>query len=482
MRAPLPFLLLGAAALLLPSLHASEGSAYAPWYHQANDEGGGDCVVESHDPLFNGAAVALLERLRDQFLPAAAPGAPLAGPVTRLLLRVETAVPGAAPQPPALTARRYREGGKDHVDFQVTVSPGPGVSGEAWQRLAVEALLRRRALAHGAPPPEVGASLAPIPRWIVEGAFQSTVVQGEESASLLHPASLSFQEKRGDLYGKIARRAGFLHTTPSVAQVAGWGEICADPIFGAWQKAFCWYLSLFYQADPARSAALERWFDPDQLLLPGPDGKVSDAVQAQWAAFQRTIGAGMGDVLYSGERSAGELAAAQTVLLPGAAEGTPPRPPLVVPWLQLPEVIAKGYPEFPGAVQAKISALQLLEMKSNFAWRPVVALYRDALSVLVFEYPEGSPGDEAWQKKLRAWNPEKRVEEFRRRLALADQAALRLTSLNQQVADYLNWFEVTRKTRDGRSPFADYFDLNGQFDFLAGNGRAGGGAGAGAAN
>jgi hypothetical protein len=383
----------------------------APRLFQTAGESGA-IVAESTDPIVNDTILAIAERYARQLVP---PGAR----PSRLVLRVEQQDLAALPREPLLFL--LRAGARP--DFQVTLFVGPHNPAEEWLRRMVDALLLRRAVAMGAP---VGlsprAGLPAIPLWIGEGAFQSLA-----------------DDDRITLARDVARRALFLHTTPSVETIFGWSALSDDPILRPWQESFCGMLYLFYRTDPARAAELDQWF----RTLGGPDPvrwKVGEKVEAEWLAFQQTIGRDGLLHFYSWTRTAGELAAQRTVILP---EDEKAKTPLrVVTWADLPGVA--GDPAFAQQVREKIAQLTILEINAHFAWRPVIGLYRDALAALL------SP---------------KEAPTFPARLALADRAAARLSDLDQRTADYLNWFEVTHPTGENASAgFEDYFDLRTRFD------------------
>ncbi len=419
--------LLGLAAFLAISSAAFSDppvlSATPPrWYQAVNLSG--DCLVESHDAIFNDDIIGVLDRFERQLLPPvppAPPNAPPPPPISRLLVRVELQDPAALPRAPFLFVSNP---GSSHPDFQVTLFAGPRNPTPVWLRKIVVALLYRKAVAAGANFANTD-ELPPVPLWIAEGAFQSLFENGTDQ----------------QLYRELARRAGFLGKTPSIETIFGWKELSPDPLMNAWQQAFSWQLYLFYRKDPARAAVLEAWFKTLADATPAPwplDAKIEE----QWSAFQKNIGDGP-DILYSWERTADELAAAQVFTLPADAKN----PVRLVKWSELPPL--RNDPAMPALVRSKIAQFEVLEMQANFAWRPVIALYRDALSSLYL--PSSDP-----------------AAAFAARLADADQAAQRLNSLAQRVGDYLNWFEVTRKTGgsgpDTTSQFEDYFDLGRQFD------------------
>ena len=406
---PFPFLMKSGGLLLAATLALA--APEAPHLFQTVGESGA-VVVESVDPIVNDTLVAIAERYARQFVPTG-------GRPSRLVLRVEQQDPAALPREPVLLL--LRSGAKP--DFQVTLFVGPHNPPDEWLRRMVDALLLRRAVAAGAP---VGVSaragLPAIPLWIGEGAFQSLA-----------------EEDRAAVARDVARRALFLHTTPSVETIFGWNALSDDPLLRSWQEAFCGMLYLFYRTDPARTVELDHWFQ----TLGGPDPvrwQVGERVEAEWLAFQQTIGRDGLLHFYSWTRTAGELAAQRTIILPGDEKAqTPVR---VVAWADLPGVA--GDPAFAQQVKEKIAQLTVLEINAHFAWRPVIGLYRDALAALL------SP---------------KEAPTFPARLALADRAAARLSDLDQRTADYLNWFQVTHPTGQNASAgFEDYFDLRTRFD------------------
>jgi len=423
------------AAFLACSLPAFSDQPVLPavpprWYQAVNLSG--DCLVESHDPVFNDDIIGVLDRFERQLLPPvppAPPNLPVPLPASRLLVRVEPQDPAALPRPPFLFLRNP---GAPHPDFQVTFFAGPDNPPQVWLRKIVVALLYRKAVAAGADFSS-GDDLPPVPLWIAEGAFQSLFENGTDQ----------------QLYRELARRAGFLGKTPSIETIFGWKTLSPDPLMNSWQQAFSWQLYLFYRNDPARAAVLEAWFKTLAEAQPAP-WPLNTKIEEQWSAFQKNIGDGP-DVLYGWDRTADELAAAQVFVLPADAKNQG----RLVKWSELPQM--RNDPALPALVRSKIAQFEVLEMRANFAWRPVIALYRDALNSLYL--PSGDP-----------------AAAFAARLADADQAAQRLNSLAQRVGDYLNWFEVTRKTGgsgpDTTSQFEDYFNLSRQFDAWEGDGSA----------
>ena len=418
------------------------GPAGDPQWAQTVDDTE-NCLIESHDPILNDEILGLLAPFAAQLgAPPAPPALPIGpgsapaphapNPPGRLLLRLEGPDPAGPPRAPVLTVTRHGL----RFDFQVTGYLGPSFSIEEWLREVTCALIYRRAAAEGAGPvfSKAGA-LPPLPLWLAEGAFETVVSEHPESYRHLDQA---------ETFNQIARRARSLGTLPTAQTVAGWQELSSDPIFRAWQETFCWQLYLFYRDDPARAKRLDHWYQAD-AGLPDPDLAEAD-LEASWKSHQQSEGT---DPLYSWDQTVSLLAALQTTLVPGDAK----HPPLVLKWAELPQAQAPGYPAFRSVIQQKISQLILLEMRANFAWRPVIALYRDAL------------------QSLQSPSPSKQAAPFPARLAVADAAAARLTDLNQRVEDYLNWFEVTRRAGGGTA-FKAYFDLNGEFESLEQKARA----------
>ena len=137
-----------------------------------------------------------------------------------------------------------------------------------------------------------------------------------------------------------------------------------------------------------------------------------------------------------------------------AAKPGPVPPPVPTEWKAATLALADlpqeaGHPLFGPTLRDRIDKLIVLEMRANFAWRPVIALYRDALSVLL-------------QSDVAV------VATYPARLASASAAEAKLGGLAARVTDYLNWFEVNRRSGGdaGRGEFAGYFDLMGRLEAL----------------
>ena len=467
-------------AASLFSLKAAEGAALSvaggKWFQTVNESQ--DCLVESADPILNAEVLRLVAPLAATLLPlppvpkkdvalAVAPQSPASPALfsSRLLLRLEPALPaglgsssGVASRTPFLTV--VRNGSR--FDFQVTDRFGPDFSPEEWLRQIVTAMLYRRAVAQGAGPRfAVAGSLPPVPLWLVEGTFQ-TMLSGH--------SEIYRGRGQAEVFGEIAHRARVAGTTPSVAVVAAWQDLSEDPVFRPWQQAFCWRLALFYKADPGRSERLDRWYAEGGEGLPHAEGQADPVLEERWRAFDRVEG---GDALYSWGQTAAALAAMQTLSLSGDPKDKK-CPPVTVKWSEL--VARKNYPDFLRAVSAKRDEMFLLEMKAHFAWRPVIALYREALASLIYASVEvkGRPEAKVRNKAESGLQGlgSMGIDSFPARLAAADGAAQRLAGLEDRLDDYLNWFEVTRRTGSaGDTVFRDYFELRNQFEALARRGQ-----------
>ncbi|WP_093285118.1 hypothetical protein [Verrucomicrobium sp. GAS474] len=416
-----------------------------------------------------------------QFGAALSPAPPSDGtafPPARLTVHVERQNPGDAPREAEIDClTRKRE-----TDVRVVVYVGSPAPVEGWLREIVRGLLYRRAAMLGARYAE-GSEPPPLPYWIVEGAYQTVTGRNEETFKAV--------SRRARLFGKV----------PLVETVIGWEnggeEVPADPVTETWRGAFCWGLYLFYQTAPGHRGDLDRWF----ASLPGGDVplQAGKAAEKEWVEFQKTLGKKRDDLvyawdLYSWDRSQSELEALNTISFPawtppskpgasdkkeadkkmreeeakaavalsskqgrpeGAAVPAPASAPatdraweaMTLPLADLPQ--EAGHPLFAATLRERIDKLIVLEMRANFAWRPVIALERDALMALI--------------------NPDPLVAAtYPTRLSYAATAQARLGGLAGRMTDYVNWFEVNRRSGDEASQgeFGGYFALMGRFEVL----------------
>ena len=250
-----------------------------------------------------------------------------------------------------------------------------------------------------------------VPVWLIEGAREWLNEDPEHNREA------------------VVRRASMAKRAPTVEEIAGWHELSEDSIMRLWQGAFSYYLFDGLIRSGAQRQALQDWLaavaKPNapsiQTLLPS---------EAAWQQELASSSARSRDIVYSWDETVAELAAAETIAIPGAkaADTRLCTIDTVSTFPRSQQTIS--------AVQQKILNLTALELRAHPSWRPIIATYRFGLT----SFTGGKNPDDAT----------KLIAEAQRRRT-AEMAA------HQKLLDYANWFEVTKDYASGNSSFSGYF-------------------------
>ena len=228
----------------------------------------------------------------------------------------------------------------------------------------------------------------------------------------------------------IVRRAVHNQTVPTLEEVTGWHELSDDRLLGLWQKAFSFYLVDSITQSGPRRADFQQWLDgfaaPDASPLAQFHFPTEDAWQREMAeATTRSH-----DILYTWDETRAQLTAAETVTFAPSKDAK-------IETCSIFEVPAKPHTTMMfEAIQERIYLLTELELRAHPSWNPIIEMERSALTLLI----KDNQVDNA-QKLLTA--AQKRI---------ADE-----TQEHQRLADYLNWFEVTKNFEGNTSHFSTYF-------------------------
>ncbi|PTY00859.1 hypothetical protein DB346_14715 [Verrucomicrobia bacterium LW23] len=106
----------------------------------------------------------------------------------------------------------------------------------------------------------------------------------------------------------------------------------------------------------------------------------------------------------------------------------------------------RGHPGLPKALNGKIAELTSLELRAHFAWRPVIAIYRQALINLAHENARPS---------------------YESLITSANNARKQLTAFRDKVSDYMNWYIVRGPVSSAEvagETFADYVHMRQQLE------------------
>jgi hypothetical protein len=228
----------------------------------------------------------------------------------------------------------------------------------------------------------------------------------------------------------IVRRAVHSQTVPTLEEVTNWHELSDDRLLGLWQKAFSFYLVDSITQSGPRRADFQQWLDG----LAAPDASpLAQFHFPQETAWQRELtesATRSHDIVYTWDETLAQLTAAQTVTFAPSKDAK-------VETCSIFEVPSKPHTTMMfEAIQERIYLLTELELRAHASWNPIIEMERSALTLLI----KDNQVDNA-QKLLTA--AQKRI---------ADE-----TAQHQRLADYVNWFEVTKNFEGNTTHFATYY-------------------------
>jgi hypothetical protein len=404
------------------------------WHEERSDSG--LLIAQSHDDPLAVSLLGVVEQIQEQLKNSFGLEP---DPNTRLVVRVENWSYQTTDAPPSLVG--WTTG--SILNLQITVQCRPTEGPEALLRRVVEATLYQ-SIYQGGANTATGNYLVTLPVWLVEGLLQG-ILEG-------HP----------ELDAQIVSRAKLLQKTPPLATIMGWKQLSADRVERAWQQAFCYQVLLWVLADRERWPDCRKWLadqahNPNTQATPWPLDAITEV---DWQSFQARPPVDADTITFSWDRTATELAAKQSLLLPASEK----HPAVLVPFDKLAEF--REHPGFGVAVTNKLSELMVLEMRANFAWRPIIQQYRLGLSNLLkpatSQLPPGAKkgsqigGSSTTEQSVR--------EEYLQTLADCAKMVRGLNDYRKRVEDYLNWYEVTKRTPMQDSSFESYFRLNDQLE------------------
>jgi hypothetical protein len=238
----------------------------------------------------------------------------------------------------------------------------------------------------------------------------------------------------------VVRRAALAQRAPTLADIVAWQDISPDRLLGIYQRAFCYYLVYSLIQTESKRADFQQWLatysipnrTSAQLLFPTETGWRRELLDAPERSH---------DLVYTWDESSSALASAEAIIVPAKkAEQSHV--------YTLDTVLsAKRDDALVAALQKKIFDLTSLELRAHPSWRPILALYRFALTAVIDNHP-----DEARDLVKKA----------------QDQRATEV-AYHQKLIDYVNWFEVTKDYAGRTSLFESYFSTAHQMEQMQGD-------------
>ncbi len=382
------------------------------WHEETSASG--LMIVQSHDSWFSGSLMDILNRLayRLQGTSGLIPS-----PNTHLIMRVESWDNPITNQAPIMTG--WASGST--LNLQITIRQRPQHGAEDLLRNVVAAILYQSIYQDGAKE-TVGKPLIKLPIWIVEGLLQGLIDGNPEQNT------------------RIALRANKLKKTPTLETIMSWTALSNEKLERCWQQAFCFEALQFVQSDAARWEATKKWLiaraqNMNTTSLPWP---IDEQIEDQWQHSQVNNRFSSEPLILSWDHIVSELSSMQTVTLPA----TKTEPEAIISFDKLTE--HRAHPEFMRVISVKIADLTVLEMRAGFMWSSVIQEYRFALMSLT----NSTASDKIYLQKLVA----------------ARKMTAELSEFGKRVEDYLNWFEVTKRTPVKESSFESLFHLQDQLD------------------
>ena len=235
---------------------------------------------------------------------------------------------------------------------------------------------------------------------------------------------------------RIVRRAVQTKRAPTLDEVTSWKELSKDRLMNLWQRAFCYYLVDSLIKTPARRQDFQQWLSSYAGNSPQPAGELFPT-ERDWQleiadATQRSRA-----IVYSWDETVAEMTSADVIAIPGKKDSDT-QVTTIQAVLSLPRT-----PGLMTSLQKKIYELTELELRAHVSWRPIIALYRFALTDLAQDS-----------------HPQKAQQ------LLAQAQAMRAAEMDkhQKLVDYMNWFEVTKDYMGNSSRFNVFFSAAQQID------------------
>lgn len=251
-----------------------------------------------------------------------------------------------------------------------------------------------------------------VPIWLIEGLRETLNEDTEHNRE------------------SIVRKAVHAQQAPTLADVTTWQEVSHDRLLGLWQRSFCYYLVNSLIRKDAQRQIFQQWLgtfsgnNPTsaQYLFPTEAGWQRELVEATSRSR---------DLVYSWDETASELAATETIMIPSDKPSN-----TRICTIDTVDSFPRDTKAI-AAIQDKVRDLTALELRAHPSWHPILELYRSGLSLLT-----DGPDQVAGAKKLIQEAHRQRVAEI---------------AYRQKLADYVNWFEVTRDYGGNSTHFGSYF-------------------------
>jgi hypothetical protein len=261
-----------------------------------------------------------------------------------------------------------------------------------------------------------------VPLWLVEGLNEWLTQDSERNRE------------------SVVRRAALAQRAPALADIVAWQDISQDRLLGIYQRSFCYYLVYSLIQNESKRADFQQWLatysipnrTSAQLLFPTETGWQHELLDAPERSHE---------LVYTWDESSSALASAEAIIVP-AKKAEQSRV------YTLDSVLAaKRDDALVAALQKKVFDLTSLELRAHPSWRPILALYRFALTAVISNHPD----------------------EARDLIKKAQDQRANEVAYHQKLIDYVNWFEVTKDYAGRTSLFESYFSTAHQMDRMQGD-------------
>lgn len=228
----------------------------------------------------------------------------------------------------------------------------------------------------------------------------------------------------------IVRRAVHNQTMPTLAEVTGWHELSDDRLLGLWQKAFTYYLvDSITQAGPKRQD-FQQWLDGFAAPDASPLAQFHFPTETAWQRELIDSTARSNDIIYTWDETLAQLKAAETLTYAPSKDAK-------IETCSIYDVATKPHTTMMfEAIHERIYLLTELELRAHPSWNPIIEKERTALTLLI---------------------KDNQVDQATKLLAEAQKEIADETAMHQKLADYVNWYEVTKDFAGNTSHFDTYF-------------------------
>lgn len=333
----------------------------------------------------------------------------------RILIRIESGGDPRHAQPPSLSAIVRRK----KLDFQITARIPPALSTEDFMRVLVTAFIYEK-LIEQREEIKVDDTLPAVPLWLSEGVLQFLRNDATRNS-----------------FDRVVKRAAESGRAPGWNDINTWTELKSTTLDRIWQQAFSYFLVKGLTHETEDRNRFQSWLaetgksSATEIQLPP-----AMADDAWWFRQIASAKAGYPEIVLTWEETERAIKVARQCQLTDPQTGK-------MDSFELSEIEKhRENTKLPELIHQKIVELTGLEARAHFAWRPVLAHYRQALMTFG---SASRPGFEEWMK--RAVDEEKWIKER-----------------NTAIDDYLNWFEVTHATSRSESAFSHYFNLQKEIE------------------